>query len=148
MKNIAIGARPGLGFAIVLALLVALSATALTRMDEAGSKTHRLVSTSMKNQRNIAEWRRNIEVNTAINETVYHAPDAAILDVIAARRAAITARSNELQQEIDASLANPGVRSSRPSRKSAWRIWPRAMRCLRPSAWAIRPGSTNSTAPA
>ena len=110
MKNLPLGARLGLGFAIVLALLVALSATALTRMDEAGSKTHRLVNTSMKNQRNIAEWRRNIEVNTAINDTVYHAPDASILDVIAERRAAITARSNVLQQEIDAALANPGVR--------------------------------------
>ena len=110
MKNLTIGARLGLGFAIVLVLLAAMSVTALTRMDQAGSKTHRLVNTSMKNQRNIAEWRRNIEVNSAINETVYHAPDAAILDVVAARRAAITARSNVLQKEIDAALANPGVR--------------------------------------
>ena len=110
MKNLTIGARLGLGFAIVLVLLAAMSVTALTRMDQAGSKTHRLVNTSMKNQRNIAEWRRNIEVNSAINETVYHAPDATILDVVAARRAAITARSNVLQKEIDAALANPGVR--------------------------------------
>ena len=111
MNNMKLGARLGLGFAIVLALLVAMSATSYTRMEKASSLTERLVKTSMKNQRDIAEWRRNIEVNSAINETVYYAPDASILDVVAARRAAITARSNVLQKEIDAALANPGVRA-------------------------------------
>ncbi len=111
MNRLKLGARLGLGFAIVLALLLAMSATALVRMQEAGSLTERLVNTSMKNQRSIAEWRRNIEVNSAINETVYYAPDATILDIVAPRRAAITARSNALQKEIGDSLVNPGVRA-------------------------------------
>ena len=110
MKNLTLGARLGLGFAVVLALLVALSATSLTRMHQAGSMTERLVNTSMKNQRAIAEWRRNIEVNSAINETVYYSPDASILDVVGARRAAITARSNVLQKEIEHALVSVPVR--------------------------------------
>ncbi|WP_306397730.1 methyl-accepting chemotaxis protein [Telluria beijingensis] len=110
MKQLNIGARLGLGFAIVLLLLVALSATALTRMQAAGDLTYRLVDTSIKNQRTLAEWRRNIEVNSAINETVYYAQDAGILDVIGPRRQAITSRSNVLQKEIEESLRNPGVR--------------------------------------
>ena len=110
MKNLKLGARLGLGFAIVLALLAALATTSLVRMQEAGDLTYRLVHTSMKNQRSVAEWRRNIEINSAINDTVYYAADAAILDVVGPRRQAITARSNVLQQEIESALRNPEVR--------------------------------------
>ncbi|WP_137173930.1 methyl-accepting chemotaxis protein [Massilia sp. HP4] len=110
MKKLKIGPRLGLGFAIVLALLVAMTATALTRMQSAGDLTYRLVNTSIKNQRTLAEWRRNIEVNSAINETVYYAAGAGVFDVIGPRRQAITSRSNVLQKEIEESLRNPGVR--------------------------------------
>ncbi|WP_208278769.1 methyl-accepting chemotaxis protein [Massilia oculi] len=110
MKKLNIGARLGLGFAIVLVLLLAMSATALTRMQSAADLTDRLVNTSIKNQRSVAEWRRNIEINSAINETVYYAPDAGILDVVGPKRQAITSRSNVLQKNIEESLRNPGVR--------------------------------------
>ncbi|OIJ42155.1 methyl-accepting chemotaxis protein [Massilia timonae] len=110
MKKLNIGARLGIGFAIVLVLLLAMSATALTRMQSAADLTDRLVNTSIKNQRSVAEWRRNIEINSAINETVYYAVDAGILDVIGPRRQAITSRSNVLQKEIEESLRNPAVR--------------------------------------
>ena len=110
MKKLNIGARLGLGFAIVLVLLLAMSATALTRMQSAADLTDRLVNTSIKNQRSVAEWRRNIEINSAINETVYYASDAGILDVIGPKRQAITSRSNVLQKNIEESLRNPAVR--------------------------------------
>ena len=110
VKKLHIGARLALGFSIVLLLLVAMSATALTRMQAASDLTYRLVNTSIKNQRTLAEWRRNIEVNSAINETVYYARDAGVFDVIGPRRQAITSRSNVLQKEIEESLRNPGVR--------------------------------------
>jgi len=111
VKKLNIGARLGLGFAIVLALLLVMSATALTRMQSAADLTSRLVNTSIKNQRNLAEWRRNIEINSAINETVYYAVDSGILDVIGPRRQAITTRSNALQKDIEESLRNPEVRA-------------------------------------
>jgi methyl-accepting chemotaxis protein len=111
VKNLKIGARLGLGFAIVLALLLIMSATSLTRMQAAGDLTYRLVNTSVKNQRSVAEWRRNIEVNSAINDTVYHAADASVLEAMAPKRREITERSNALQKEIDASLRNEAVRA-------------------------------------
>jgi methyl-accepting chemotaxis protein len=109
MKNLTLGVRLGLGFAIVLALLVALAATSLTRMQSAGDLTYRLVNTSMKNQRDIAEWRRHIEVNTAIDDAVYYGADASILDTNDARRKAISDRLNVLQDEINVALKNPQV---------------------------------------
>ncbi|MGF6272481.1 methyl-accepting chemotaxis protein [Massilia sp. UYP11] len=110
MKKLNIGARLGIGFATVLILLLAMSATALTRMQSAADLTDRMVNSSMQNQRSVAEWRRNIEINSSINETVYYGADAGILDVIGPRRQAITTRSNALQKEIEASLRNPDVR--------------------------------------
>jgi len=110
MKNLRIGARLTIGFAIVLAMLLAMSVTALTRMQTSADLNERLVHTSMKNQRNIAEWRRNIEVNSAINDTVYHAPDGSIIETVTPRRRVITERSNQLQKDIESSLRNPDVR--------------------------------------
>ena len=55
MKNLKIGVRLGIGFAIVLSLLLVVTLTALARMQSAGDLTYRLVNTSIKNQRNVAE---------------------------------------------------------------------------------------------
>ena len=60
------------------ALLVALAATALARMQTAGDLTFCLVNISMKNQRDIAKWRRHIEVNTAIDDAAYYGADASV----------------------------------------------------------------------
>ena len=111
MKNLKIGARLGLGFAIVLALLVALAVTALTRMQSAGDMTDRLVHTSIKNQRNVAEWSKYIEVNSAMIETAFVATDRAVIQDIAERMKAVSARSTQLQQDIESSLRNEGVKA-------------------------------------
>ncbi|MCC2959270.1 methyl-accepting chemotaxis protein [Massilia sp. IC2-278] len=111
MKNLKIGARLGIGFAIVLALLLALAVTALTRMQYAGDMTNRLVHTSIKNQRNVAEWGKLIEVNSAMIETAFATSDPAMVNAIAERMKAVSAHSNELQAEIEASLRNEEVKA-------------------------------------
>lgn len=50
MKNLNIGSRLGVGFAVVLLLLAALTITALVRMQTASDLTYRLINTSIKNQ--------------------------------------------------------------------------------------------------
>lgn len=111
MKNLKIGARLGIGFAIVLALLLALAVTALTRMQYAGDMTNRLVHTSIKNQRNVAEWGKLIEVNSAMIETAFATNDPAMVNAIAERMKAVSAHSNKLQAEIEASLRNEEVKA-------------------------------------
>ena len=49
MKNLNIGSRLGVGFAVVLLLLAALTITALVRMQTASDLTYRLINTSIKN---------------------------------------------------------------------------------------------------
>ncbi|MFC5460674.1 methyl-accepting chemotaxis protein [Massilia niabensis] len=109
MKNLKIGARLGIGFSIVLALLLAVTVTAIVRMQAAGDLTHRLVDTSIKNQRNVAEWGKLVEVNSAMLQTVYVSSDTAVIQTVEARMKQISARSTELQNAIEASLRNPAV---------------------------------------
>ncbi|WP_020655160.1 methyl-accepting chemotaxis protein [Massilia niastensis] len=110
MKNLKIGARLGIGFAIVLALLAAVTVTALTRMQFAGDLTHRLVYTSIKNQRTLADWRKLIELNSARMETVAVATDLAMVGEIQQRMKASSVHSSSYQEELEKSLRNEGVK--------------------------------------
>ncbi|MBD8529435.1 MULTISPECIES: methyl-accepting chemotaxis protein [unclassified Massilia] len=110
MKNLKIGVRLGAGFAIVLALLLAVTVTASLRMQEAGDMTSRLVHTSIKNQRNVAEWGKLIELNSAMLQTVYVTDDTAVIEKVEARMKDVSARSTELQNTIEAALRNEAVR--------------------------------------
>ena len=65
MKNLKIGSRLGIGFAVVLLLLAALTAIAVVRMQAAYEITDRLINTSYKNQRLVAEWAKIIELNAS-----------------------------------------------------------------------------------
>ena len=110
MKNLKIGARLGIGFAVVLSLLAVVTLTALVRMQTAGELTERLVNTSIKNQRNVAEWGKLIELNSARIETVFVANDPAVYADMAQRMKAVSARSTELQNAIESSLRNEAVK--------------------------------------
>jgi methyl-accepting chemotaxis protein len=109
VKNLKIGARLGIGFAIVLSLLLALTLTSLARMQTAGDLTYRLVNTSIKNQRNVAEWNKYIELNSTRLETVFVASDPAVIKDVSERMKEASALSLQLQDEIGASLRNPAV---------------------------------------
>ena len=110
MKNLKIGARLGIGFAVVLSLLLVVTLTALARMQSAGDLTYRLVNTSIKNQRNLAEWAKLIELNNARMETVFVASDPAVAADMSRRMKEVSARSTELQNAIESSLRNEAVK--------------------------------------
>jgi methyl-accepting chemotaxis protein len=111
VKNLKIGVRLGAGFAIVLALLLAVTITAVLRMQEAGDMTSRLVHVSVKNQRNVAEWGKLTEVNSAMLQTAYVSDDTAVVEKVEARMKEVSARATELQNEVEASLRNEAVRA-------------------------------------
>jgi methyl-accepting chemotaxis protein len=111
VKNLKIGVRLGIAFAIVLALLLAVTLTALARMQEAGDMTSRLVNTSIKNQRYVAEWSKLVELNSALLQTTYVSNDPALISSLEARMKAASTRSTELQDAIEAALRNEGVRA-------------------------------------
>jgi methyl-accepting chemotaxis protein len=107
MKNLKIGTRLSLSFAAVLVLMVVLIVVTLIRMGQINDATDRLVNTSMKNQRNVAEWAKIIEVNSVLSEMAYRTTDPAEIKVIDERMAAGSVRSSALQEQIKAGLRNP-----------------------------------------
>ena len=56
MKNLKIGMRLGIAFAVVLMLLVLLTAIGIVRMQSASAKTGTLVAEHARIERMVAEW--------------------------------------------------------------------------------------------
>jgi len=107
MKNLKIGTRLAFSYAAVLLLMAIVIVVTLGRMGDMKEATDRVVNTSMKNQRNVAEWAKIIEVNRVLVEMAYHTPEQEQVKIIGDRIAAGSVRSTELQQTIKAGLRNP-----------------------------------------
>ncbi|CDG84409.1 methyl-accepting chemotaxis protein [Janthinobacterium agaricidamnosum] len=110
MKNLKIGTRLGVGYAVVLLLLAALTVLGLMRMQAAGDLTSRLVNSSIKNQRLVAEWAKLIEVNVTRVEAMSKAADSADQQKFELQVEQALVRLGELQQQIGAGLINPMVK--------------------------------------
>jgi methyl-accepting chemotaxis protein len=111
MKNLNIGARLGIGFGIVLLLLAALTAVAVVRMQTANALTDRLINTSYKNQRLVSEWAKIIEINAVRTAAAWQSTVEAEQKAHEADIAAASGRSGEVQNLIEKSIRNPGVRT-------------------------------------
>src|SRR5450830_79841 len=111
MKNLKIGSRLGVGFAAVLLLLAALTATALVRMQESSDLVDRLVNVSLKNQRMVAEWTKLIEVNLVRSVAAFRMNDAAEEKILAEQLKTPAMQASQLQEAIGASVRNSEVRA-------------------------------------
>ena len=110
MKNLNIGGRLGVGFAIVLLLLTALTVTAIVRMQTASDLTYRLIHTSIKNQRMVAEWAKIIEINSVRGVATFEMSDPVARTKMEQDLKVQAERSSQLQEQIAASLRNPAVK--------------------------------------
>ena len=100
MKNMNIGTRLAVGFAVVLSLLVALTAIAVWRMQTASAMTDELVNAKVRNERLISEWQQVIEVNAARTTTAWLATDAADEKAVDAQMKASSARATQIQDKL------------------------------------------------
>jgi methyl-accepting chemotaxis protein len=107
MRNLKIGTRLAFSYAAVLLLMAIVIVITLGRMGDMNDATDRVVNTSMKNQRNVAEWSKIIEVNTALMEMAYRTVEPDQVKIITDRITAGSVRSSALQDEIKAGLRNP-----------------------------------------
>ena len=111
MKNINIGTRLAIGFAVVLSLLVALTAIAVWRMHTASALTDELVNVKVRNERMIGEWQLVIEVNAARTTAAWLATDAADQKAVEAQMKAASARATLIQDKLGQSLQAPLAKS-------------------------------------
>ncbi|GGE90942.1 hypothetical protein GCM10008020_39900 [Massilia psychrophila] len=106
-----IGTRLAIGFAVVLSLLVALTAIAVWRMQSASAMTNELVDVKVRNERLIGEWQQVIEVNAARTTAAWLATDAADEKAIEAQMKASSARATQIQDQLVQVLQEPLAKS-------------------------------------
>ena len=111
MSNLRIGARLALGFALVLALLAAMTITGVLRMHGASRLTDELVTQRVHNERLMAEWNKVIEVNAARTVAAFLVPDVAAQKAIEATMAASSKRATEIQDQLGTELVDAESRS-------------------------------------
>jgi methyl-accepting chemotaxis protein len=112
MKNLKIGARLGLAFAVVLSLLAAMTVVGIMRLQSASANTEALVAENVRNERLVAEWQKVVEVNAARTTAAYMVSDPAQQKSIEAQMAAASGRATEIQDLLGKILVNPASRSA------------------------------------
>jgi methyl-accepting chemotaxis protein len=111
MNRLKIGHRLALGFACVLAMLLILAGTGVWRMRTAAQATDALVTSSLRDERLLGEWRKAIELNAVRAVASLRSNDAAQQKALGADMTASSARAEEIQNGFVASLRDPAMKA-------------------------------------
>jgi methyl-accepting chemotaxis protein len=106
MHNLKIGTRLGVGFSLILLLLVAMTAIGILRLSSASAKTDEMINVKVRDERLIAEWGKIIEVNAARTTGAFMVRESADQKKLEALMAASSGRATQIQDQIGASLDN------------------------------------------
>jgi methyl-accepting chemotaxis protein len=112
MKNLSIGTRLGSVFALILLLLLAVTAIGVWRMSEASALTEHLVKTRLPNERMVDEWFKVIEVNAARTTTAWRATVPEEQKEIEAEMKKSSARATEIQTTLATTITEPTAKAA------------------------------------
>ncbi|HEX5344837.1 MAG TPA: methyl-accepting chemotaxis protein [Duganella sp.] len=104
MNNLKIGTRLGVGFSLILLLLVAMTAIGLLRLSSASARTDEMINVKIRDERMIAEWGKIIEVNAARTTGAFMVRDPADQKKLEALMAESSGRATQIQDQIGANL--------------------------------------------
>lgn len=107
MKNLNIGTRLGLGFALLLALIVIVSSVGVTRLGSVGNATANMAQNTMTKQQAVAEWQLLLASaipNLLAMARVADPVESAYFGDLLAEG---TARINTVQEHVEQLLALP-----------------------------------------
>ena len=112
MKNLSIGTRLGSVFALILLLLLAVTAIGIWRMHSASQMTAAMVGTKLPNERMVDEWFKVIEVNAARTTTAWRAADPAEQQDVEAQMKKSSARATEIQTTLAKTITDPTAKAA------------------------------------
>ncbi len=112
MKNLPIGLRLGLVFAMIVLLLLAVTGIGLWRMSVASSMTGELVQSRLPNERMIDEWFKVIEVNAARTTTAWRATDPEEQKEVEAQMKKSSARATVIQDTLGKTITEPTAKAA------------------------------------
>ena len=104
MRNLKIGVRLGLAFAVVLLLLTVLTVVGIIRMQTASRMTD-MMQEKVGTERMVAEWQKVVEVNAARTSAAWKVADAADQRAFEQQMAQSSGRATQLQDKLGTILA-------------------------------------------
>ncbi len=110
MKNLKIGTRLGIGFALILVLLTAMTVIGILRLSAASALTDHMIDVKIRDQRLIAEWTKIVEVNAARTMGAWLVADPLDQKMIEGLMTRSSSRATEIQDRIGADIDDDALR--------------------------------------
>ena len=107
IRNLRIGARLGLGFGLVLALMALMILIGVVRLQDIGNATHTMVERDLVRERIASEWIGIIESNGARSAAVVKSNDPAVQDYFKKQMASYSQRASAIQKQLEDSVTGP-----------------------------------------
>ncbi len=107
LKDLKIGTRLGLGFAVMLLLMAFIAATGVLRLTNVGHATDEMVEQALVKERLANEWLSNLKSNTVANFAMIKTTDPAVADYFSKLQAAGSARISPAQKKLESMLDTP-----------------------------------------
>ncbi|URI11462.1 methyl-accepting chemotaxis protein [Aquincola tertiaricarbonis] len=103
--KLSIGKQLGLGFALVLGLVVAMAAVSLLRLQASQTETHEMLDLPLRKERLVTDWFAVVNAGTRRTTAIARSADSSLAAFFAEDTKASTAKNNELQKALEALLA-------------------------------------------
>ncbi|WP_447741795.1 methyl-accepting chemotaxis protein [Variovorax boronicumulans] len=107
IKNWTIGMRLGAGFALVLALLVAVAGISVLRLQGVGEATQDMASRTLSKERLATAWQLGTATNSVRTFSLLKSDDAQVQAHLQKQIAATSATISETQKALEALLVSP-----------------------------------------
>jgi len=101
MKNMRIGSRLGLGFALVLSLLVLMTIIGVWRLQDIGGRTATMIALDLQKERLATEWAANIDANGVRTVAVIKSNNADHQKFFKEQMAGTVDRTSAVQKQLD-----------------------------------------------
>ncbi|MDI9857573.1 MCP four helix bundle domain-containing protein, partial [Comamonas sp. 17RB] len=105
-----IGARLGLGFAVVLAFAVVITAIGMWQLHSVGKATQQMMQEPLTKERLISDWNSNVSVAVARTTAIAKSSDASLVPFLAADAAATAKGTADVLKQIEPLISLPAER--------------------------------------
>ena len=111
LRNLRIGTRLGIGFAVLLALMAGMAALGGWWLNDMKTLAYQLGQVDARNQRLSLEWAAETQANAVRTIAFLRSADRSIEAYFAPQISETSARISKLQEEIDKTALDPEVRA-------------------------------------
>ena len=106
-----IGARLGLGFAVVLAFAVVITGIGMWQLHSVGQATQQMMQEPLTKERLISDWNSNVSVAVARTTAIAKSSDASLVPFLAADAAATAKGTADVLKQIEPLISQPAERA-------------------------------------